>query len=416
MKQQSTLKSLFSGVSPLLVVLGTFILLGVGSLAAADKASAHGYMESPSSRALLCKQGTNTKCGAIQYEPQSVEAIGNFPAAGPKDGEITGGGIFPELYEQTADRWQKQTLNSGKQTFTWHLTAPHATKEWKYYITKKDWNPNKPLTRADLEQFCYYYDGGKKPSKTTSHECEVPSDRSGYHLILGVWEIADTPNAFYQVIDVNLVNDGTAPVEPITAPKNVVAKAISATSVEINWTASAKAAAYEVYRNGTLVNTVNQTTFTDNGLTASTAYSYTVRAVDAAGKKSPLSSAVSVTTLPSDNGNPGNPNPGTPGNGTLPAWDAAKVYVGGDKVQYNGLEYQAAYWTQGNTPDNSDAWKLISNVTLEWNAKKAYVGGAKVTFNGVTYQAAWWTQGEEPGKAGVWKVVTSGTGHSHHAH
>ncbi|MCR8842705.1 carbohydrate-binding protein [Paenibacillus sp. SC116] len=48
---------------------------------------------------------------------------------------------------------------------------------------------------------------------------------------------------------------------------------------------------------------------------------------------------------------------------------------------------------------------MISNVTLEWNAKKAYVGGATVTFNGVTYQAAWWTQGEEPGKAGVWKVV-----------
>lgn len=38
----------------------------------------------------------------------------------------------------------------------------------------------------------------------------VHTDRSEYHLILAVWEIADTGNAFYQVIDVNLVNNGLA--------------------------------------------------------------------------------------------------------------------------------------------------------------------------------------------------------------
>lgn len=38
----------------------------------------------------------------------------------------------------------------------------------------------------------------------------MPTDRNGYHLILAVWEIADTGNAFYQVIDVNLVNNGLA--------------------------------------------------------------------------------------------------------------------------------------------------------------------------------------------------------------
>ncbi len=53
-------------------------------------------------------------------------------------------------------------------------------------------------------------DGGVRPETTVTLEANVPTDRSGYHLILAVWEIADTGNAFYQVIDVNLVNNGLA--------------------------------------------------------------------------------------------------------------------------------------------------------------------------------------------------------------
>lgn len=34
-------------------------------------------------------------------------------------------------------------------------------------------------------------------------ECDVPK-RSGYQIILGLWTIADTDSAFYQVIDVNI--------------------------------------------------------------------------------------------------------------------------------------------------------------------------------------------------------------------
>lgn len=33
--------------------------------------------------------------------------------------------------------------------------------------------------------------------------------RNGYHVILAVWDVADTSNAFYNVIDVNLVNNET---------------------------------------------------------------------------------------------------------------------------------------------------------------------------------------------------------------
>lgn len=40
----------------------------------AESASAHGYIESPKSRALLCAERVNTDCGAVIYEPQSLEA------------------------------------------------------------------------------------------------------------------------------------------------------------------------------------------------------------------------------------------------------------------------------------------------------------------------------------------------------
>ncbi|EOV9527095.1 MULTISPECIES: lytic polysaccharide monooxygenase [Bacillus cereus group] len=190
------------------------ILTGVITFGFAEKASAHGYVESPSSRSYLCSEGVNVNCGPIQYEPQSVEGVGGFPQSGPVDGQIAGAGNFPNLDVQTAERWKKVTIQGGKNEFKWKLTAPHSTKEWKYYITKKDWNPNKPLSRSQLDLIPFYVknDGGVKPGVTVTHEANVPTDRSGYHLILAVWEIADTGNAFYQVMDVNLVNNGVTSI------------------------------------------------------------------------------------------------------------------------------------------------------------------------------------------------------------
>ncbi|QDX95739.1 chitin-binding protein [Brevibacillus laterosporus] len=206
------------------VAVGMMVLMVAGTMFFAESASAHGYIESPTSRAYMCKQGKNINCGPIQYEPQSVEGVGSFPQSGPPDGQITGAGHYPDLYTQTADRWKKVTMQGGTNTFKWKLAALHSTKEWKYYITKKGWNPNKPLARSDLDlaPFCYFNDDGKRPATTVSHSCNVPTDRSGYHLILAVWEIADTTNAFYQVIDVNLVNSATTEQSSIDMSKAIV--------------------------------------------------------------------------------------------------------------------------------------------------------------------------------------------------
>lgn len=43
--------------------------------------------------------------------------------------------------------------------------------------------------------------GGRLPGSTVSHAGVLPQ-KSGKHIILGVWTIADTGNAFYACSDV----------------------------------------------------------------------------------------------------------------------------------------------------------------------------------------------------------------------
>ncbi|CAM3216428.1 lytic polysaccharide monooxygenase [Paenibacillus lupini] len=489
-----------------LAILFSFVLLGLlCTLAVADKASAHGYISSPASRSLLCNQGTNKNCGAIQYEPQSVEGVGGFPAAGPADGSIAGVGKYTELDAQSSDRWKKVDMKGGSNTFTWTLTANHITEKWDYYITKIGWDPNKPLTRDQLESkpFCTVDGGMKKPEMMVTHTCNVPTDRTGYYIILSVWEIGDTVNAFYQAVDVNLTQGGgttTPDPEPTVLPNfpaSVWCSGHTESSITMEWSASTASAGiknYEVSRDGKVVGTATGTNYIDNGLPADSTYSYTVVAVDNKGNRSTASVPVSASTLPAvvtpapDTQVPTRPTSLKAGNvtettaaftwtastdnigvtkyeiyrdgrllGTTAStsysdsglkastayaytvialdaannrstastaltlttkaavvtpptatgtWDSMKIYLAGDIVTYNGIEYKAGWWTQGDQPDNSDVWKPVSTTAVQaWNSTKAYNGGDQVTYAGHTYKAKWWTKGEIPTNGGVWVLV-----------
>lgn len=309
----------------LFVILGALLALTF-MMAFSSKASAHGYVEGPKSRALLCAEGTNKDCGAIVYEPQSLEGPGNFPSAGVADGKIaSAGGAFPKLDEQSATRWAKVPMTSGANTFTWKLTAAHATDKWDYYITKEGWDPNSPLKRSDLELFCSIDDGGKRPGFSVSHNCVVP-ERTGYHVILAYWEVFDTANAFYNVIDANFDGGFVEPEEP------------------------------------------------------------------------------------------GEPDPEEPGIGDIPVWSPSSVYLQGDRVSYNGAIYEAKWWTQNDKPSESQVWLLVEgeesgnndndNTNINaWDSSKVYLSGDQVQYNGIVYEAKWWTQGEAPGDSSVWKIV-----------
>lgn len=168
---------------------------------------AHGYVEGPMSRAYLCKLQKNTGCGSVQYEPQSLEDLKGFPQNGPKDGKIASAGLdrFGALNAQTSSRWVKNDITNPQLTFKWYLTARHATAKWEYFITKPNWNPDQALTRDQLvlTPFCKYKEPNN-PQTVVTHNCKLPVENKGYQLILAVWSIADTPNAFYQVLDVDI--------------------------------------------------------------------------------------------------------------------------------------------------------------------------------------------------------------------
>ena len=90
--------------------------------------------------------------------------------------------------------------------------------------------------------------------------------------------------------------DTTAPTAPTLS-----ASGTTTTTTNLSWTGATDNVAvsgYDVYRNGSLIgSTTSATTFAVSGLTASTAYTFNVRAKDAAGNVSTNSNSVSVTTL-----------------------------------------------------------------------------------------------------------------------
>ena len=80
----------------------------------------------------------------------------------------------------------------------------------------------------------------------------------------------------------------------------MTASGTTANATNLSWTASTDnvgVTAYDVYQGATLKATVTATTYAVTGLTASTAYTFSVKAKDAAGNVSASSNVVNVTTI-----------------------------------------------------------------------------------------------------------------------
>lgn len=169
---------------------------------------AHGYITFPPGRAYLCQQFKNLDCGSVQYEPQSIEGPKGYPKAGPRDTHIASADKpeFMLLDQQSPARWYKTNVTAGNISFVWKLTAQHKTAQWRYYLTKKGWNNSTPLRRSAFEAvpFCQYNSHGAVPGVNVTHKCVLPQGHPGYQIVLAIWDIADTRNAFYQIIDLNV--------------------------------------------------------------------------------------------------------------------------------------------------------------------------------------------------------------------
>lgn len=136
---------------------------------------------------------------------------------------------------------------------------------------------------------------------------------------------------------------------------------------------------------------------------------------------------------PSGTSTPTPTDPSVPGECSAPVWSGTAVYTGGSTVSYNGLQYKAKWWTQGNAPGTDGVWQKLADCTGSptdpsptpsttptsapttpptasscgdaWRSTATYAGGAKVSLDGTSYKAKWWTVGERPGELqwGAWE-------------
>lgn len=155
--------------------------------------------------------------------------------------------------------------------------------------------------------------------------------------------------------------DTTAP----SAPTGLKVTGTTSGSVSLSWTAATDnvgVTGYQVFRGSSQVGTATGTSYTDSGLSASTSYSYTVKAVDAAGNASSASSAVSATTAAG-------------GGGTGNAGCSAAYSVANDWG--NGFTANVTVTNTGTAP------------TKSWNVKWAFGGNQAITnsWNATTSQS-----------------------------
>ncbi|ROT34122.1 lytic polysaccharide monooxygenase [Micromonospora sp. HM5-17] len=170
---------------PVVLTTATAAAVLASVLVAVPAAQAHGYVSSPPSRQALCAQRVVPDCGQIQYEPQSVE--------GPKGLRNchANNARFAVLNDDSRN-WPATSVGSTV-NFTWVLTARHATSTWEYYIGN---------TRLAV-----FDDGGRQPPATVSHTVYL-GGFTGRQKLLAIWNIADTANAFYACVDLQIGGGG----------------------------------------------------------------------------------------------------------------------------------------------------------------------------------------------------------------
>ena len=101
------------------------------------------------------------------------------------------------------------------------------------------------------------------------------------------------------VDDLSVTTGGGADTEAPTAPTGLAASNIQETTLTLNWNASSDnvgVTGYDVYQGSSNIGTVTGTSANITQLTAATAYTFRVKAKDAAGNESGFSNTVNVTT------------------------------------------------------------------------------------------------------------------------
>lgn len=146
-----------------------------------------------------------------------------------------------------------------------------------------------------------YVDGSLNGNTSnTNYTISGLNSSTSYAVTVLAKDIANNKSAQSSVVNGTTTTDNEAP----TVPTNITITNQTGTGFKANWTASTDNAAvvgYDVFVNGTFNATTVNTSYSVTGLTASTTYSVTVLAKDAADNKSDQSTAVNAITTDGSN-------------------------------------------------------------------------------------------------------------------
>ncbi|HEX6848726.1 MAG TPA: PQQ-dependent sugar dehydrogenase [Chitinophagaceae bacterium] len=206
----------------------------------------------------------------------------------------SGSYIFWIASDASGELWLSTTSNPANKVRIAFNTSATKYRQWNKYASQKSGSIN--LIAGQV----YYVEALMKES-TGSDNLSVGWARPGQPV-----------NAPSEVIPGSSLMRQLPDTQAPTAPTNLAATNISASSLTLTWTASTDnvgVTGYDIYQNGLKINpsNVTSTSFNVSGLTASTSYDYFVKAKDAAGNQSAASATINVITNAADTEPPTSP-------------------------------------------------------------------------------------------------------------
>ncbi len=227
-----------------LSVVRLFALVAIVSHLLIAVVEAHGYVTAPH-RAPTLQDRTGQRLRRDPVRTPVRRSSKGLPFARNADAKLCSAGLtqFAQLDRQGAKVWPT-TKAADVHSFSWTFTAQHATTNFRYFITRPDWDASstKGLTANDLESdpFLTVAMNGKAPPATMKHDLSksMPT-RTGHHIVYAVWTVDNTANAFYQCIDLdfggshsnsNFPDVGSASPQSSSTPKPAAAAPSSSAS------------------------------------------------------------------------------------------------------------------------------------------------------------------------------------------
>ncbi|MFE9426602.1 glycoside hydrolase family 6 protein [Kitasatospora sp. NPDC006697] len=232
-------------------------------------------------------------------------------------------------------------------------------------------------------------------STTTSYTDTGLTAATAYQYTVAAYDAAGNVSTASSAVTATTASGNSGDTTPPSTPAGLTVTGTTSSSASLSWTASTDnvgVTGYNIYRNGTKVGTSSTTSYTDTGLTAATAYQYTVAAYDAAGNVSTASSAVTATTASGSTGGAGCTATYTVSNDWGSGFTANVTVTNTGSTAINSWKVA---WSWGGNQQVTNGWNAtvaqtgssVSAVNAAYNGTVAAAGNTSFGFQG-TYSGS----------------------------